>query len=114
MDGRQHAQGQAIDLEHAQGVHVVLVPLDDRPLRHGGVLDGHQLRQRPAGDDETADVLGQVPGKAQELPRQGDELLRPGRVGVQPGLADALGQVGFAAVVVQHLGQPVHAVQRQP
>ena len=32
-DRRQHAQGQAIDLEDAQFVEVVFVPLDDRPLR---------------------------------------------------------------------------------
>ena len=46
-----------VDLEDAQIVEVVLVPLDDGAVRHGRVLDRHQLAQRPAGEDEAADVL---------------------------------------------------------
>ena len=38
----QHAQRQAIHLQHAQHVQVVLVPLDDGSRRHGRILDGHQ------------------------------------------------------------------------
>ena len=47
---RQHAQGQAVDLQQAQGLEVVLVPLDDGPVLHGGVLDRHELVQGLLGE----------------------------------------------------------------
>ena len=42
VDGRQHAERQHVHLEQAQGLQIVLVPLDDGAIRHGGILDGHQ------------------------------------------------------------------------
>ena len=57
MDGAQHAQRQAVDFQQAQGIEVVLVPLDDSALRHGGVLDRHQPVQCFAGYNKTANVL---------------------------------------------------------
>ena len=72
-DGCQHPQRQAIDLQDAQFVQVVLVPLDHRAVRHGGVLDGHQLAQRAAGHDHAAGVLREVPGKTDELVHQLDK-----------------------------------------
>ena len=45
----EHAEGQAIDLEDAQLVEIVFVPLDDGATGHGGVFDRHQLvRADPA------------------------------------------------------------------
>ena len=72
-DGCQHPQRQAIDLQDAQFVQVVLVPLDHRAVRHGGVLDGHQLAQRAARHDHAAGVLREVPGKTDELVHQLDK-----------------------------------------
>ena len=48
----------------AQRVEVVLVPFDDGAVRHGGVLDRHQLVEPARGQDEAADVLRQVAGEA--------------------------------------------------
>src|SRR3546814_15275227 len=56
-DAGQHAERQDVDLDHPQRVEVVLVPLDDRAVGHGGVLDRHHLIQPSAGDDEAADML---------------------------------------------------------
>ena len=63
-DRRQHAEAQDIHLQQTQGFEIVLVPLDDRALLHGGVLDRHQFGERPGGDHEAADMLGQMPREA--------------------------------------------------
>ncbi|MNC13673.1 hypothetical protein D3C75_614260 [compost metagenome] len=55
--GAEHAQRQHVDLEQADHVQVVLVPLDHRALRHRGILHRHQLVERLLGDDKTARVL---------------------------------------------------------
>ena len=68
-DAGQHAQRQHIDLHQAQFVDVVLVPLDEGAVGHGGVADGDQFVQPVLGQDEAADVLGQMPGKAQQQAR---------------------------------------------
>ena len=44
-DGTQHAECQHIDLEQAEGIEVVLVPLNDAALGHGRVFDRHQSRE---------------------------------------------------------------------
>ena len=46
--GGEHAQRQHVNLEQAERIKIILVPLDDRPVRHGGVLHRHQLGQRAA------------------------------------------------------------------
>ena len=66
-DAGQHAERQDVDLENAERVEIVLVPFDDGAVRHRRVFDRHQFGQRPAGDDEAADVLRQVPRKADQL-----------------------------------------------
>ena len=63
----QHAEAEHIDLEDAERVDVVLVPLDDGAARHGGVVDHGELDQRPAGDDEAADMGGEMAGEVQDL-----------------------------------------------
>ena len=69
-DGREHAQGQHVHLQQAQGLDVLLVPLDDGAIFHAGVLHRHQGGDGAAGDDEAAHVLGQVAGKAEDLLHQ--------------------------------------------
>ena len=73
-DGREHAEAEHVDLQQVQGFEVVLVPLDDGAFGHGSVLDGNQPGERPGGDDETADMLGEMPGKAEYLVDQKHEL----------------------------------------
>ena len=86
--GGQHAQGQDVHLHQAQGVDVVLVPLDEGAVRHGGVADRDQLVQPAPGQDIAAHVLGQVAGKAQELASQGGGPADLRGVRVQSRLAD--------------------------
>ena len=69
-DAREHPEPEHVDLDQTQSLQVVLVPFDHRPVRHGGVLDGDDLAQRPARYDEAACVLGQVSREPAQLARE--------------------------------------------
>ncbi|MNS31082.1 hypothetical protein D3C72_631260 [compost metagenome] len=87
-DAGQHAERQHIDLHQPQGVDVVLVPFDEGAVGHGRIADGDQFVQSVLGQDEAADVLGQVTRRVEQACRHLD---RPGdhRIGrVQAGLTD--------------------------
>ena len=60
-DACQHPEREHIDLVDAEIVDIVLVPFDKTALRHGAVADRHGLGQQLVGEDETADMLAQVP-----------------------------------------------------
>ena len=66
-DGREHSQRQAIDLEDAQVVQVVLVPFDDGAAGHRGVFDRHDFAQRLLRQHHPADVLREMSRKAEHL-----------------------------------------------
>ncbi len=82
-DAAQHAERQHVDLEHSERVEIVLVPFDDGAIRHRRILDRHHLFQKPARDDEAADMLRQMPRKARPARRRdrapGAASDRPGR-----------------------------------
>ena len=63
----EHAQAQHIDLHELQRLDIVLVPLDDLPVVHGGGLDGDERVEAVLGQHETARVLREVARKADEL-----------------------------------------------
>ncbi len=65
-NGGEHAKGQHIHLHQPQALKVVLVPLDYGAVGHGSVLHWHQFGQWPGADHETAHVLGQMSGEAQQ------------------------------------------------
>ena len=106
-DRRQHAEREAVDLEQAQRVEVVLVPLDDGALGHRRVLDRHHPLEQVARDDEAADVLRQVARKAHQLVGQRDEPDDHRVVGLEARLADALGRDLAAVPPGEHAGEPV-------
>jgi hypothetical protein len=60
-DGREHAEAQDVDLEHAELVDVVLVPGDHRAVLHRRGLDGSDRLERVRGQDESAHVNRQMP-----------------------------------------------------
>ena len=62
-DRRQHAQREHVNLHQPNRFKIVLVPLDDAALRHGGVFDGHDTAQLVARDDKAADMLRQMTRK---------------------------------------------------
>ena len=111
----QHAQGEQVHLEQVQLGQVVLVPLHDGPVRHGGRLDGDRLAERPARDHEPAHVDGQVAREPLQLAGGGEREPHPlGVDRVEPGLGKDVRAHLLQAVVGPHLlGQPIHLRQRQ-
>ena len=106
-DGGEHAEGEDIDLEQAERIEVVLVPLDDGALGHGGVFDRHEPGERPARDDEAADVLRQVAGKAAQGFGDPQPFADTRRFGVQPMFGKAFGQLLALVPPGQRAGQRV-------
>ncbi len=74
-----------VDLEDAERVEIVLVPLDDGAVLHRRVLDRHQLVEPAARDDEAADMLRQVAREADRARATSSQHLSHARVGrVEP------------------------------
>ena len=65
-DAGQHAERQDIHLHETQVVDVVLVPFDKGAVRHGPIVDGHDLVQPTPRQDKTADMLAEVTGEVQQ------------------------------------------------
>ena len=113
----QHAEGETVDLEQLERFQIVLVPLDDRALGHRRVFHRHQGMQGMFGDDEAADMLGQVTRETAQLADQGDDALHDARIGIEASLAQGIGQrqigigvrIGHAQLVELILGQAKHA-----
>src|SRR5215467_12177148 len=66
-DAAQHVERKHIDFHETKRVDVVLVPLDEGALVHGGIADRHRKVEPLAREDETADVLGEVTRESNEL-----------------------------------------------
>ena len=60
----QHAKRQHVDLEDAEGIEIVLVPFNDGAAVHGRIEHRHDFVETAAGDDEAADMLGEMARKA--------------------------------------------------
>ena len=112
-DAGQHAQRQAIDLEQAQRVQVVLVPLDDGALGHRRVFHRHQMVQWLIGYDEAAHVLGQVARETHELGGQLEHAPQHRAGGVKATFAQALVQCVLPVPPGKHLRQQVDLVRWQ-
>ena len=108
----EHAQGQHIDLQQAEGFEIVLFPLDHRAVRHRGVLDRHEPGERTPADDETAHVLRQVSGKTLQGPGQAQQHAHPGGGVVYLGVLQLLFQV--LAPPVDRLGEMIDQPGLQP
>ncbi len=106
-DRRQHPERQAVDLQQAQRVEVVLVPLEDRAVGHRRVLDRHHPLDEVARDDEAADVLRQVAREAHQLVGERDQPDDHRVVRLEARLADPLGHDLAAVPPREHAGEPV-------
>ena len=62
-DTGQHSKRQNIDLENAQSINIILVPLDHSAIFHRGVFDRTELIKPPLGNDEATNMLGQMAWK---------------------------------------------------
>ncbi len=75
---------------------------------------GTSSHERPAGDHEAADVLGEVAREALDLEGQGQEEAGRLRAGVEPHLAQAAGVGGRLSAPVERPREAVDRVQREP
>src|SRR6266550_7807957 len=57
---REHAQPEHIDLEDAERVEIIFVPLDEGAALHRAIADRNHLVEPAAGDDEPADMLREM------------------------------------------------------
>ena len=109
-DRAEHAERQTIDLQQAQRFEVILLPLDDRAIRHRRILDRHQLVQQMLGNDEAANVLRQMARRADQRFHQPQPARDHWRVGIETLLAQAIRQ-GFGFVPPgQRIGEPIDLV----
>ena len=92
----QHSQAQHVHLHELQLVDVVLVPFDDLAVLHAGGLDRHQVGQGFAGQHETAGVLAEVAGEADQL---AGEVERQAQAAVAEVQVQGFGMLGFDAFV---------------
>ena len=86
----QHAEREHVDLHQAKRIDVVLVPLDEGAVRHGGIADRHGFVERRAGEDEAADMLREMTGKADQLVGKVDGLADRWIEGIEAGRANVL------------------------
>ena len=112
-DRRHHAQRQAVDLQQAQRIQIVLVPLNDGAIRHRGILDRYQCRQRLLRHHEAAHVLRQVPRKTQQLRDQAHQLLGDARLRIESQLCELCWNLSCGIEPLQRAGQCLHEVQLQ-
>ena len=70
-------EAEHIDLHEAQGVDVVLVPLDHLAVLHRRRLDRHQIVEPVAGQHEAAGMLAQMARKADQLARELERQAQP-------------------------------------
>ena len=112
--GGQHAQGQHVHLHQAQGVQIVLVPLDDAAFGHAGVFNRHHAAQGASGQHEAPCVLAQVTRKTLQGLAQLQPLTHHPDLRIKAHLGQAQRQHLSTFRPVQVLGRAVDIIQRQP
>ena len=83
LEHGEHAESKEVDLDEADGVEVVLLPLNDGAVLHARGLDGDDGAQRLLGEDEAADVDAAMSWCGVELFDDVGELLDAWVAGVE-------------------------------
>ena len=103
--GAEHAQGEDVDLEQADRVEIVLVPLDHRAFGHARILHRDQGVQWLLGDDEAAGVLREVARKTDQLAGQGQHPAQDRTLRIEAGLFQAFGAGAWSLQRPQQLAR---------
>jgi len=107
--GGEHAEAEEVDLDDAEAFTIVLVPLDDGAVGHGGGLKGNDGVQSVVADDHAAGVLAEVAREGEDFVVEMKECFEAGVSGGNAGLLDGFFEVGDFAlggiVVPRHLGR---------
>ncbi len=110
----QHPERQNIDLQQLERINIVLVPLQDRSARHGGVADHRHLGERTTAHDEAADMGGEVAGEVLDFGRQLQRQAQPAIGDVEPLRRSKVLQRVVMARAPIRLRKPAGYVLRQP
>jgi hypothetical protein len=110
---REHAEPQHIDLEDPERVEIVLVPFDEGPVAHRAVGDRHHLVEPAAGNDEPADMLGEMARKGLNLHGKRAHLSHARTVHIDAGAPQLGGAYGTAAHAPDRGGERADHVFRQ-
>ncbi len=89
-NGGQRPEAEQVDLEEAQGLDVVLVPLDHGAVLHRRRLDGHQLVDRQVTEEEAARVDGEMAGRVQQLVGEPGQVLVDRPLRIEPRLLEEI------------------------
>src|SRR4029453_3281974 len=81
----EHAQPEHINLENAERIEIILVPFDEGAVLHCAIADRHDLVESAAGDDEAADMLGEMAREGLDLDGKRTHFLHPRAVHVDAG-----------------------------
>src|SRR5690606_24399392 len=108
-DLAEGAEAEQVDLEQAEVLDVVFVPLDDGAPDHGGGLDRAQAVHRVMSQQEAAGVGGGVAGEAEQLAAEADQVGVEGDLEVDTGGPQHVG-VERAAPAALQLGGAVEQV----
>ncbi len=110
----QHAERQHVDLENTERVEIVLVPFHAGAVRHRGILDRNDLVEPAAGDDEAADMLGEMARETDQFARQRQHpgKLRIGRI--EAGAARIFFRHALIRPAPQHAGERADGVVGEP
>ena len=110
--GAEHAQGEDVDLEQADRVEIVLVPLDHRAFGHAGIPTGTRVSNGCSGDDEAAGVLRRWRGKPINSSVRAKHPAQDRTLRIEAGLFQAFGAGGLVAPAAA-AGQDVDLLGRQ-
>ena len=108
----QRPQPQQVHLEEPQRLHIILVPLDDRPARHRRILDRHQVMHRLMAQQKAARMNREVARRVLNLRRQRHQVLVHGELWIEPRCSELLRVQ--TAPVGDRLRQPVQRRLRHP
>ena len=105
VEQRETAKAEQVHFEEAEIFEILLVPLDDRAVRHRRVLDRNQPAYRLVAQKKTAGMDREMAGKVEYLVREPKKMAVQGGVRIETCLAERSG--GDFAVIRQNLRQPI-------
>jgi hypothetical protein len=110
----EHAEREHVDLHELQGVDVVLVPLDDLAVGHGGRLDRYQIVEAVVRQNESSGMLGEVPRCSHQLASKIKRESQPAVAEVQVHAFDLLLRDTFLRPSPNLRGQRLDQILGQP
>ena len=92
--GGQHAEAEEIHFDDAEVLAVVLVPLYDGAVGHGGRLQGDDGVESVVADDHASGVLAEMTGEGEDFVVEMEERFEAGMGGRDAGLGEGLLEIG--------------------